>query len=156
MACRSPIEQQSSIGYHRDMELQRRTISTVDYQRLENAVRAGVSGNLAPRPLLSRLMSCLEGAEVVEPAQMPPGVVTMNSTVRLRPADESELETYTLVYPSFSDIAQGRLSILTPIGIAILGCRVGDEVESEGPLGTSRLRIEDVTFQPESAGLHDV
>jgi regulator of nucleoside diphosphate kinase len=70
----------------------------------------------------------------------------------LRDLDDGETFEYTLVYPRDANAAEGRVSILAPIGTAILGCKAGDVVEWPVPAGTARLRIEDVVFQPERAG----
>ena len=76
----------------------------------------------------------------------------MNSTVVLRDLDTGEVETYTLVYPNHADIARNRLSVLAPVGTAILGYHVGDVVRWRVPAGVRRLRVEEVLFQPERVG----
>jgi regulator of nucleoside diphosphate kinase len=63
-----------------------------------------------------------------------------------------ESETYTLVYPDEADILAGRLSVLAPLGIALLGARVGQVVEFDAPAGARRLKVEKVLYQPEGAG----
>ena len=77
----------------------------------------------------------------------------MNSTVRLRLMGSKEVETYTLVYPEGADIAEGKLSVLAPIGTAILGYRVGDIVQWQVPSGEIKLRIEELVYQPERDGV---
>jgi regulator of nucleoside diphosphate kinase len=84
---------------------------------------------------------------VVPRAELPPDVVTMNATVRLRDLETGEEETYTLVYPADADIAENKLSVLAPVGTALLGYRAGDVVEWPVPAGVSRFRIEEV-LQP--------
>ncbi len=111
------------------MSCQDFVISTVDYSRLEPMIRDAVARGTIAREQLSFLKSHLVNARIVEPSEMPQGVVTMNSTVRFRDLDTGEVETYTLVYPGFADISENRLSILSPFGMAILGCREGDTVE---------------------------
>lgn len=86
----------------------------------------------------------LRRARVVPRSQLPPDVVAMNSTVRLRDLETGEEETYTLVYPADADIAENRLSVLAPVGTALLGYRAGDVVEWPVPAGVSRFRIEEV------------
>lgn len=89
----------------------------------------------------------LRRARVVPRAQLPQDVVIMNSTVRLRDLETGEDETYTLVYPHEADIGANKLSVLAPVGTALLGYRTGDVVEWPVPAGVSRFRIEEV-FQP--------
>lgn len=132
------------------------TISSIDRYRLELLVRDEVARGGTPRERLCALKSKLDDAEVLQGEKMPRDVVTMNSTVRLRDMDTGDIQTYTLVYPGFGNIAEGCLSVLTPLGAAILGHRKGDVAESETPLATSRMQIEDVEFQPESVGQYDV
>jgi regulator of nucleoside diphosphate kinase len=93
----------------------------------------------------------LRRARVVPRAEIPPDVVTMNSTVRLRDLETGEEETYTLVYPDEADIETDKLSILAPVGTALLGYRAGDVVEWPVPVGVRRFRVEEVLFQPRSA-----
>jgi len=74
----------------------------------------------------------------------------MNSRALLK-IDDDPMEV-ALVYPDDADAGEGSLSVLSPIGTAILGCRKGDLVEWEVPSGTTAIRIEDVLYQPEAAG----
>ncbi|HQI28251.1 MAG TPA: nucleoside diphosphate kinase regulator [Sedimentisphaerales bacterium] len=103
---------------------------------------------------LHALEAELERAYGVDPAELPHDVVTMNSTVEIRDLKSGETETYTLVYPERADINANCISILAPIGTAILGCRVGDVVRVKTPSGVRRIRVEEIHFQPERAGEH--
>lgn len=95
-------------------------------------------------PTHMALAAELRRAQVVPRSQLPHDVVAMNSTVRLRDLEDGDVETYTLVYPQDADISVGRLSILAPVGTALLGYRVGDIVEWPVPAGVTRFRIEEV------------
>jgi regulator of nucleoside diphosphate kinase len=94
----------------------------------------------------------LEGAEVVEPDSVPPDVVTMRSRVRVLDMVSGEAATYTLCYPTEADLDAGRLSVLAPIGTALLGYREGDVIEWPVPGGVRVLKIERMEHQPEAAG----
>jgi len=131
-------------------------ISAVDYARLEPMIRDAVASRSTARELLCALKSKIDQARVLEPCDMPGDVVTMNSLVRVRDLDTEEVEAYTLVYPAFADITKNFLSVLTPVGIALLGHRQGETIECASLLGPRRLRVEQVEFQPESAGRYDV
>lgn len=91
-------------------------------------------------------------ADVVPVRRVAPDVVTMNSHLRLRDLDSGRTETITLVYHGDSDMLRSRLSVLTPLGIELIGQRVGDVIEWGVPGGVRRVRIEQVLYQPESAG----
>jgi regulator of nucleoside diphosphate kinase len=93
----------------------------------------------------------LEEAEVVEPEGVPPDVVTMRSRVRVRDMVSGNLATYTLCYPVEANLDAGKLSVLAPIGTALLGYREGDVVEWPVPGGVRVLRIEKLLHQPEAA-----
>lgn len=101
---------------------------------------------------LSMLQQELEQARVVAPESVPPDVVTMNSKARVRDVATDEEMTYTLVFPEQANIEQGKISVVAPIGTAMLGQRVGDEFEWQVPAGLVRLRVEEVLYQPEAAG----
>ena len=86
----------------------------------------------------------LERAVVLDAIEMPSNVVTMNSRVRVLDLDSGERHEFVLVYPKESDVSASRVSVLAPMGTAVLGYREGDEVEWIMPSGLRRLRIERV------------
>lgn len=95
----------------------------------------------------------LARAEIVPPKEVPPTVVTMNSTVKFRIESSPKEFFLTLVYPKDVDPHGGTISILAPVGSALLGLTKGDEIEWPNPGGrVLRVRIEDVLYQPERAG----
>ena len=94
----------------------------------------------------------IQRASVVPAAEIPADVITMNSRARLLDLDQGATLEYTLVYPQDADFAEGKISVLAPIGAAMLGYRVGDEIEWIVPGGLRRLRVEAVLYQPEAAG----
>ena len=79
----------------------------------------------------------------------------MNSSVRLKDLDTKKELTYTLVFPSDADAGQNRISVLAPIGTALIGYRVGDIITWEVPAGRRRLKVEKIIYQPEAAGDYD-
>ena len=94
----------------------------------------------------------IERAVVVRSEDIAPAVVTLNSRVRLRDLDSGERGEYTLVLPSSANSRQGRVSVLTPVGTALLGQQEGDVVEWVVPAGRKQFCIEAVLYQPEVAG----
>lgn len=101
---------------------------------------------------LRKLQGELEKAVVVDPAAVPDDVVTMRSTVELVDLDTGGKEIRTLVFPDEADVEQAKVSVLAPIGTAMLGYRVGDTFEWKVPVGTRRLQISRILYQPEAAG----
>ena len=102
--------------------------------------------------MVATLEQELGRGRVVPPTGVPRGVVTMNSRVRFRDLGTGEAETYTLVYPADADVEEAKLSVLAPLGAALLGATVGDVVECGTPGGVRKLKIERVLYQPEAAG----
>ena len=95
-------------------------------------------------------------AEVVEPHEMPDDVVTMNSTVVFETAPGNRIFKKTLVYPGDVEKIENSISILAPVGSALLGLSVGDEMQWTVPGGRSTsVRIKEITYQPEHAGVYD-
>ncbi|MCU7495288.1 MAG: transcription elongation factor GreAB [Ignavibacteria bacterium] len=101
---------------------------------------------------LSELKDGLSKAVVVQPQEIPSDVVTMSSKVRLKFLDSNEEITYTLVFPFDADLSQGKLSVLAPLGVAIIGCRIGDEADWDVQSAKRKVRIEGILYQPEAAG----
>ena len=101
---------------------------------------------------LNRLEEELDRAEVVVPSDVPPDVITMRSKVRLKDLGTGEEMVCSLVFLTEAKFDEGRISILAPIGTAMLGYRHGDVIEWEVPSGLRRLKVEEVLYQPESAG----
>lgn len=101
------------------------------------------------RDYLQSLEAVLADARGIDPTNPPQDMVTMSSTVELRDPDTGDIETYSVVYPERVDISLNRISVLAPIGTAVLGCRVGDVVEVRIPSGRRRIRVEDIHYQPE-------
>lgn len=101
---------------------------------------------------LEGLSEELDRAHIVAPTDIPPDVVTMNSRVRLSDTSKEKDMIYTLVFPRDADAEAGKISILAPIGTAILGYKVGDIIEWPVPLGIRKVKIEEVLYQPEAAG----
>lgn len=124
-----------------------------DLERLERVVAARRGVDRRDEAHLDALQEELERAEVVEPADLPADVVTMRSRVRVRDLGSGQDAVYTLVFPREADLDAGRLSVLAPIGTALLGYRQGDEIESPVPGGLRRLKVLKVLFQPEAAGV---
>jgi regulator of nucleoside diphosphate kinase len=125
-------------------------ISSLDADRLDKLLDSLPEGAF---PGKSDLQAELERADIVEPRDVPPTVVSMNSTVRFRVASSSEEFTLTLVYPKDMDSSSGKISILAPVGSALLGLSQGDEIEWPKPGGgVLRVLIEEIVYQPERAG----
>ena len=125
-------------------------VSSLDLERIEAMLDAPAyrdqAGAIALRDELAR-------ADVLAPAQMPDDVVTMNSRVRAVDLDNGDAYDLTLVYPRDADGDAGRVSVLAPVGSAILGLRIGQTMQWPMPGGRRMtLRVDAIHYQPEAAG----
>lgn len=127
-------------------------ITAFDKKRLDELIAVAREFREHVRDDLDDLAAELDRARVVDSTKVPANVVTMNSKVVLHDLDTSEEETYVLVFPNETDVSSGAISVLAPIGTAILGYREGDLVEWPVPSGIRRIRIEKILYQPEAAG----
>jgi len=125
------------------------TVSTRDLARLEALLESPAVRQL---PAARALGDELVRANVVEPADMPADVVSMNSVVTCRDENTGETHQLTLVYPQDADADQGRVSVLAPVGSALLGLSVGQHIDWPMPGGrTLRLEVTGIQYQPEAA-----
>lgn len=125
-------------------------LSELDAERLEKLLST-LPANAVPGK--SDLEAEIARADIVDPKDMPPNVVTMNSKVKFRISSSVEEFSLTLVYPKDVDESGGTISILAPVGSALLGLSQGDEIEWPRPGGgVMKVRIEEILYQPERAG----
>ncbi|HAF95493.1 MAG: hypothetical protein A2X34_01375 [Elusimicrobia bacterium GWC2_51_8] len=90
--------------------------------------------------------------KISDPCAIRPDIVTVNSRVHLKDLDTKKEILITLVFPDDANIEQGKLSILSPMGTAILGYSQGDAIKWEAPSGIRHIRIVKIHYQPEAAG----
>lgn len=127
------------------------TVSTMDYDRLMWTAASGVNSRLGTAAEM--LTEELGRAEIVAPDAIRPDVVTMHSEVEYHDSVTSEIRRITLVYPGQENADAGRVSVLTPVGAALIGLSEAQSIEwSEWPRPTGERRaatVRRVHFQPE-------
>ena len=126
-------------------------VTSEDLGKLRRLIEARRGVQERDNLYLDALEQELAEANVVEPDGIPCDVVTMRSRVRVRDMNSGEEQVFTLVFPSEAEYSAGRISVLAPIGTALLGYREGDVIEWRVPRGVRVLRVEAVLYQPESA-----
>jgi len=134
------------------MKTQEIYISEFDKEQLEELLEGSSAISDRKKEYLKQLEEELNRAIPMKPADVPRDVVTMNSKVRLKDLDSGKEMIYTLVFPHEADIDEGKISILAPIGTAMIGHRVGDIIKWEVPAGLRRLRVEEILYQPGAEG----
>ncbi|WP_026840118.1 nucleoside diphosphate kinase regulator [Citrifermentans bremense] len=127
-------------------------VTDFDMERLEALIDKARSTQTRDSKNLQELAEELVRAEVVDPAGIPPDVITMNSKVCLQDLDSKEELVYTLVFPNEADLASGKISILAPVGTAMIGFRTGDSITWPVPGGMKNLKVKKILYQPEAAG----
>jgi regulator of nucleoside diphosphate kinase len=130
-------------------------VTDFDLERLRSLLDDTRLWSARDRKHVEQLEGELEKAYVVAPAEIPADVVTMNSEVAVRDLDSGQEMAFTLVFPSEADVEQRKISILAPVGTAVLGYRVGDTIEWKVPARVRNLKIKRVLYQPEAAGDFD-
>lgn len=126
------------------------TISSLDINRIYDVIDSLPPNSFAGK---NELESELSRANVVSPSEVPPTIVTMNSTVKFVVESTQKEFELTLVYPNDVDSSGKTISILAPVGSALLGLSQGEEIEWPKPGGgLIKVKIQEVTYQPERAG----
>ena len=123
-----------------------------DVKRLQTLLEVAKQSQYYGSDELQKLGAELNRALVVASKDVPRDVITMNSKVRLLDLETKEEMTYTLVFPDEADFAEGKISVLAPIGTAMLGYRAGDTFSWQVPAGIRRIKILSILYQPEASG----
>lgn len=134
------------------MQERRVFITDTDRDRLEKLLLGARQWSNRDKAHLQALEEELDKAHTVESKDIPGDVVTMRSQVRVKEMEAGTTLDISVVFPSEADSEQGKISVLAPIGTALLGYRVGDILEWKVPGGVRRLKIECILYQPEAAG----
>lgn len=125
-------------------------VSSIDFNRLETLLDSPALRRL---PAAAALLQELDRAEVLPPERIPGDVVTMNSTVECIDELSGERHQLTLVYPNDANVEKQRVSVLAPVGSALLGLSVGQRIDWQAPDGRHlRLRVTGIGYQPEANG----
>ncbi|MDH5662210.1 MAG: nucleoside diphosphate kinase regulator [Elusimicrobiota bacterium] len=127
-------------------------ITDTDKKRLKQLIREARAYGSEHEIYLEKLEGELNRGKVVKAKKIPKDVITMNSKVRLKDLGTQEEMIYQLVFPDDADPDQNKISILAPIGTALIGYRVGDVIEWKVPAGLRKLKVLEVLYQPEAAG----
>ncbi|BDH46710.1 regulator of nucleoside diphosphate kinase [Salmonella enterica subsp. enterica serovar Choleraesuis] len=124
-------------------------INELDAERIDMLLEKSAFASL---PVARALASELQRAEMVSPEDMPADVVSMNSRVRFRDLSSGNEYERTLVYPANLTDSANQLSVMAPVGAALLGLRVGDSINWELPGGNTHIEVLELMWQPEAAG----
>ena len=130
-------------------------VTEKDKEKLMFVIERALVSNREDKKYLQKLKQELARAQIVDSKDIPEDTVTMNSIVSIKDMDTGEEEIYELGYSGHGVESKKRISIFAPIGTALLGYRVGDEIEWEVPGGVRRIKVVKILYQPEAAGNYD-
>ena len=131
-------------------------VTEPDYRRLTGLIEITRNRNGVDREYVNLLEAELERAKIVDPKRIPANVITMRSKVRLKDLVSGESKIYSLVFPTEANFSEGKISVLAPIGTAILGYKLGDSIEWPVPSGLRKLKVDEILYQPEAAGEYEL
>lgn len=127
-------------------------ITEHDHERLSALIESNRERDAVDMEYLLTLEEELDRAQIVDSKEIPADVITMRSEVRLKDLVSGKANIYSLVFPTEANVSEGKISILAPIGTAILGSKRGDTIEWPVPSGLRRIKVDEVLYQPEAAG----
>jgi regulator of nucleoside diphosphate kinase len=127
-------------------------VSDADKARVIERIRQARGAWTTYAPLLDWFRAGLDDTKAVPPEEVPDDVITMNTRFSVMDLKLGEAISYTLVYPEDESLDSGKLCVLSPMGIALLGARVGDIVHWNGASGPGSAQVLRLLYQPEAAG----
>lgn len=123
-----------------------------DLTRLRKLIHERSKGSRGEYGSVKELEDELSRGIVVAPKNIPENVITMNSRVLLKDLDSGRTETYWLVFPDKVNAVKNPVSILSPLGTAMIGYKVGEVFDWESPSGRKQMEVLDILYQPERVG----
>jgi regulator of nucleoside diphosphate kinase len=126
-------------------------ISRSDAEQIRDLLRDAENTGYRGSHYIQELKAELQRAEIVSQNDLVPDIITMNSMAELVDIDTGEHMNLTLVFPDQADVGSGKISVLAPIGAAMLGYQTGDIFEWDTPGGKRTLRVEKVVAPPNFA-----
>ncbi len=116
-------------------------VTARDVEKIQDLIRDARRGVYRMSPYLDQLAGELARATIIEAGSMPPDVIAMHSQAILVDEETGEEMELTLVFPDEADPIEGKISVLAPIGTAMLGYRTGDMFEWDTPGGMRKIRV---------------
>ncbi|MCB9319467.1 MAG: nucleoside diphosphate kinase regulator [Lewinellaceae bacterium] len=127
-------------------------MNKLDYVRIQKAINDAKQTRSLKASEALNLLQELKSAKIVEPTEIPANVVTMNTIVKISFLNTSKTVQFQIAYPQEANLKKNKISILSPIATALIGYKVGDEIEWIVPAGLTKVKIEEIIYQPEAAG----
>ncbi|MEZ7526420.1 nucleoside diphosphate kinase regulator [Cloacibacterium normanense] len=132
------------------------TLTKNDYTIIYKAITDAKNSKTINSNEAEKLLSELSKAEIVPSEKIDKDVVTMNSEVKLFFENTQKEQSFKIVYPQDANLKENKISIFSPIATALIGYKIGDEIEWIVPGGMTKIKIVDLIYQPEAAGDFDL
>jgi regulator of nucleoside diphosphate kinase len=127
-------------------------MNRIDYSRILTCINNARNQKSINAKEAESLMNELNSAQIVDPQDVPVDIVTMNSIVKVSFLDTKKVIQFQIVYPDQANIKENKISIFSPVATALIGYKVGDEIEWIVPSGMTKIRIDEILYQPEASG----
>ena len=131
-------------------------LSKLDYSRIHKCIHDARQMNTIGINEAEALLNELKSAQVVDSGEIPNDVLTMNTIVKISFLNTKKTMQFQIVYPDQANMKENKISILSPVATALTGYRVSNEIEWIVPSGLTKLRIDEIIYQPEAAGDFDL
>jgi len=131
-------------------------ITKQDYNKINRSITEAKARNSIKKEEAEKLLAELKSAKIVDQENIDKDVVTMNSIVKIHFQNNKTNMEFQLVYPADADLKQKKISIFSAVASALIGYRVGDEIDWLIPSGMTKIVIDEVLYQPEAAGDFDL
>lgn len=127
-------------------------LNRLDYARIKKSINVAREFKSITEKEAEELLNELNSAKIVDPEDVPSNVATMNSIVKISFLNNDKQVQFQIVYPHEANLRTNKISIFSPIATALIGYQTGDEIEWIVPAGLTRIRIDEIIYQPEASG----
>lgn len=131
-------------------------INRLDYARIKKCISDAKQFKSITSIEADNLLKELDSAKIVEPESIPSNVVTMNSIAKITFLSNNMQVQFQIVYPSQANLKENKISIFSPIATSLIGYKVNDEIEWIVPGGLTKIRIDEIIYQPEATGDYEL
>lgn len=131
-------------------------ITKQDFNKIHRSITDAKAKNSIKKEEAEKLLAELKSAKIVEQDQIDGDVVTMNSIVKIHFQNNKTTMEFQLVYPADANIKEKKISIFSSVASALIGYKVGDEIDWLIPSGMTKIVIDEIIYQPEAAGDFDL
>jgi regulator of nucleoside diphosphate kinase len=131
-------------------------INRLDYARIKKCINDAKQFKSITSIEADNLLKELDSAKIMEPESIPSNVVTMNSIAKITFLNNNKQVQFQIVYPDQANLRENKISIFSPIATSLIGYKVNDEIEWIVPGGLTKIRIDEIIYQPEATGDYEL